>query len=328
MSLPLIIIFERHWDPIPKQVVLDFFKQKSDYDTLCVEAPEDLTSTQIIDRFNHTFELDNNIHDQAIALLRRVNIVKNLSEISFSTLAHLMQLYVSSQKYSEVATKIKSLPASHIYKQILSLPIKIKGVDIGAKKYDKLVNSGLDFISQNGLNTERTNRLFENLVKVQKECGALFLCGALHAEDLIPRFAQRGLSDKVRYFFPHSSKSLEEGIDDIFRNAILANHTYLLTEKEIPSLTGKIFSELPGAIPEGNTISSLLSRTFQVNVRVFIRPDYFADAFIPINPKIDAIHQRLQDLGLQTYLTHHQKGIYLVIPNINTPEVHHCLQRL
>ena len=45
MSLPIVIIFERHWDTIPKTIIKDLLPalNKKGYQTFCFEAPQDLS---------------------------------------------------------------------------------------------------------------------------------------------------------------------------------------------------------------------------------------------------------------------------------------------
>ncbi|NGX58147.1 MAG: hypothetical protein K940chlam3_01052, partial [Chlamydiae bacterium] len=90
MSLPSVIIFERHWDEAPRQLVKHLLPKlgAAGYDTMCLEAPQNLTSSEILSRFEACLEQDSGIHSQAEQLLKRakVEIRGRLSDVSFKEL--------------------------------------------------------------------------------------------------------------------------------------------------------------------------------------------------------------------------------------------------
>lgn len=113
MSLPIVIIFERHWDTVPKSVMQYSLPHlsKRGYETFCFEAPQNLSSAEIVDRHNSWLEFDSDIQQQAEKLLKQVGITSKLSDMSFGSLAELLRLHVSSKRYLGVAEKVKQLPA-------------------------------------------------------------------------------------------------------------------------------------------------------------------------------------------------------------------------
>ena len=147
MSLPIVIIFERHWDTIPKHLTKNCLPDlvKQGYSTLAFEVPENLTSAEIVDRYNSSLEIDSNLNDQAEKLLKQVGITKKLSNMSLGALAQLMRLYVSSKQYMTVAENIKH--ANCILKDTFdiaaSLAVSVKGVDIGNIAWDEIVSSDI-----------------------------------------------------------------------------------------------------------------------------------------------------------------------------------------
>src|SRR5204862_107854 len=70
-----------------------------------------------------------------------------LCDLGFKKLAELMRLYVSSQRYLDVAEKIKELPSSILLKDIFNdakkLYFSIKGVDIDANDFEDIISSDL-----------------------------------------------------------------------------------------------------------------------------------------------------------------------------------------
>src|ERR1700722_17926007 len=124
ISLPIVVIFERHWDEVPKQLVKDLLPQLAEegYDTLCFEAPQNLSEKEILSSHKYGLDLNSKICSQAEECLKRagINDIDKLSTMGFENLAHLMQLFVSSKKYNEVAEKIKHLPATLLLKDIFN----------------------------------------------------------------------------------------------------------------------------------------------------------------------------------------------------------------
>ncbi len=120
MSLPIVIIFERHWDTIPKLILKESLSELSQrgYNTLRLEIPHNLPYAQVKERLKFGLNQDSDLKQTAKALLKQAGITTELSNISFEKLAEMMRLYVSSRRYQEVAEKIKNLPAHYIQQEI------------------------------------------------------------------------------------------------------------------------------------------------------------------------------------------------------------------
>lgn len=341
MSLSTVIIFERHWDTTPKSLIKDMLPDlsKQGYATLCFEAPQNLSSAEIIDRHHAGLECDTDIQQQAKAYLKRVGITQKLSDISFRKLADLLRLYVSSKRYLEVAEKLKQLPASYLLKEVFKkaaeLSIEIKGIDINYKDYDAMTSLDIsERMSSIRFNEDhRITTLFNNLLKLraQQEEGIVFICGALHAKGLIDKFKKHGLQDQVLYYFPHSSSRYEEDIDDINEvamNDTLANNTYLLSEKDISHFKQKIINEVTAKtkytkeIQDYNSHTQFLSDCFKTNFRAFLRPGYHVDALVDADSSnIKNIHHCVTAAGVKTHHISFNDKNYLVIPNVNTRDI-------
>ena len=112
MSLPLILLFERHWDEAPKQLFNDLLPKLAEegYDTFCFEAPQNLSSNEILQRHNDGIEFDSQILSKAHNFLSQRNIKtdQKLSDISFTSLSELMRQCVSSQRYLKLLKKLKT----------------------------------------------------------------------------------------------------------------------------------------------------------------------------------------------------------------------------
>ena len=340
MSLPIVIIFERHWDTIPKLLLQDLLPNmvKQGYDTICLEAPQERFSTEIIQNLHSNIEFDADIQQQAEKCLERVKITSKLCDMSFLKLAELMRQYVSSQKYLEVAEKIKQLPAFRILKEVCDEAVKqhvsVKGIDINAADFRAMVapsllerRAGIDAREE-----ERIQTLFANLLKLraEQEEGVVFVCGAFHAAGLLAKFKQQNMHNEVLYYFPHSSSRYDESIDDIRAemNDTLLGHTHRLAPQEVRPFSEMVLKEIRSKarytkeVPEGNSHSRLLSALFKANFRAFLRPGYYVDALVDADTSgIEAIQKRISGVGIQTHETLLNQKRFLVVPNINVREI-------
>lgn len=348
MSLPITIIFERHWDTIPKSLIKDLLPDlnKRGYGTLCYEAPQNLSSVEIVDRQKAALELDSGINQQAEKLLRQVGITRKLSDISFSSLVDLMRLYVSSQRYVSVAEKVKQLPASQILNEVFGeaalQSMTIKGIDINNEYYDKIISINIlsRFSEIESSEDHRITTMFQNLLKLrsQQEEGVIFVCGALHAKRLIDEFKKHGLQNEVLYYFPHSTSRYEESEDDIqlLMDDTLRDHTYLLAQKDIKPFGERVIRDITERtrykteVVGYNSHSQFLSEFFKVNFKVFFRPGHHVDALVDVaeSAHTENIIQCLSAVGVQTHMTSLDRRTYLVVPNVNTEDIANKIRKI
>jgi len=271
------------------------------YETFCFEAPQNLSSAEIVDRHNSGLELDSDIQQQVEKLLKQVGITSKLSDMSFRRLADLLRLYVSSKRYDDVAVKVKQLPASRMLKEIFSeatkLSMSLKGIDVGSEDFDEMTSADLSR-RMSGIRLREDHRIttmVQNLLKLrtQQEEGIVFACGAIHAKGLIDEFKKLGLQDEVLYYFPHSSSRYDESVDDIEvvmhdTSGILIDHTHLLAQKDIKPFGERVIREITGKtkytreILDYNSHSQFLSDCFKTNFRAFLRPGYHVDALVDV----------------------------------------------
>ncbi|MEX0961354.1 MAG: hypothetical protein WDZ28_00665 [Simkaniaceae bacterium] len=351
MSLPIVIVFERHWDTIPKSVIKDLLPdlKRRGYETFCFEAPQNLSPAEIVDQHNSGLELDSDIQQQAEKLLKQVGITTKLSEMSFRSLAELLRLYASSKRYVEVAEKIKQLPASRMLKEIFGkateLFMSLKGIDIDSEDFNEMISVDLSK-RMSGIRLREDHRIttmVQNLLKLrtQQKEGMIFACGALHAKGLIDEFKKHDLQDEVLYYFPHSSSRYDESIDDI--DAVmtdtlgaLVDHTYLLAQEDIKPFGKKVIREITEKtrytreILGYNSHSQFLSDCFKTNFRAFLRPGYHVDALVDVTEPsdIEEIQQRVSTAGVQTHRISLDGRNYLAIPNVNTRDVAERIRKI
>jgi hypothetical protein len=350
-SMPIVVIFERHWDEAPKQIVKNLIPKLSEegYDTFCLEAPQNLEEREFLSSFQAGLELDIKINSQAQDCLERVGIRNiRLSDIGFEKLADLMRLYVSSQRYLEVAERIKNLPAHLLLKDTFRiakrLSLNIKGIDIDEADFEKIISKDVSkrmkIIKEN--ENYRIATISKNLLQLYKERnGVIFVCGALHAENLINKFKENNLDERILYYFPHSNKKYDDSIDDIkegLSNEKLRNHTFcLIDENNHKLLVEKIIKDIKSKniqykqeIVGGNSHSIFLSNFFQKDFRAFMRPGYYVDALLNIenSDNTEEIITKLKEVNIQIEKTALLGSTYLVIKDINTKEVADNIRQL
>jgi hypothetical protein len=252
-----------------------------------------------------------------------------------------MKLYVSSQRYLEVAEKIKSLPSSILLKDIFNDAKKfyfsIKGIDIDAKDFEDMMSRDLPqrmkVIEEK--ENDRISTIFENLFNLYKKGkNIVFVCGALHAENLINKFKEKNMQDQILYYFPHSNKNYDDSIDDVkefFSNETLKNHIFcLINEQDRKLLKERIVKEIKlnntnykGEIVEGNSHSRYLSNFFNKNFKAYMRPGYYADALLDTCNVDDCknVVKKLQQANIPTHNISLEGRNYLVVRDVNTKEI-------
>lgn len=345
-SMPIVCIFERHWDVSTKQVLKKLISNLSEesYDTLCFESPQDLEEQQCLSLHEMELKEDEDFYKQAKNLIPSIIQVDDLSTLKVKELMGLVRLFVSDQDYRFVTEKIKNLPASRLMKEIFSETLKrswtIKGVDINANEFAAILSADLingDRLKEIEKKEERRIKtITDNLVKLsQEKKGIIFSCGSLHAKKLLKSLEEKGLKDRVLYYFPHSNEMYNSKGNDIEKliaiNDVLKDHRYcLLTEKDQQALVEKIVREVKSKntqykkeIVGGNFQSAFLSEFFQVDFKAFMRPGYYVDILLEINEtnKIQAVSEAMRQANIPTQTLSFLEKKYLVIANVNTKEI-------
>lgn len=340
MVSPILIIFEQHWDEKTKILEKKLIQRlaKEDYDTFCVEAPQSCTSEEIRSRHDSSLALDSEIYKQAKQCLKDAGIKteNKLSDISFKKLEMLMKRCVSSEQYTIVAEKIKNLPASKIYGDILKeahrLSVSVMGIDID--NFDQIPSTKFNERMKkiNEFEDERIKTMYKNLTKLWKtKSGVIFTCGVMHAPNLVSKFKENGINDSVVYYFPYSEKLLLDesfkGIMVMASNRTLQGHSYCLSnDKDINLLANKIVEEIKSKkakVLDKNSHSAFLSRFFGVNFQAFCRPGYYVDALLKIDEITKALTTaiKLHQSNIKVHCTLLQHQWYLVVPEVNTKKV-------
>ena len=188
----------------------------------------------------------------------------------------------------------------------------------------------------------RISTIFKNLLNLQKSGrGVVFVCGALHAENLISKFKQKGMQDQVLYYFPHSKKSYYDNFDDVkelLSNDTLANRTFCLsTEQERTLFEKTVVKEIKlnnvnykREIIAGNSHTKFLSRFFNKDFKAYLRPGYHVDALLDVSNKYgcEGIIKKLADANVSTNIILLEGKKHLVIRDVNKKKNADNIRRL
>lgn len=216
--------------------------------------------------------------------------------------------------------------------------MSIKGMDINVHDYAAIETSPDASTKMKHIIANEEYRMATisgNLIKLQNEGkGVIFLCGALHAENLINKLKEQNIDDdRVVYYFLHSGKNYVDGIDDVkeyLSNDTLKNHTFrLINDNDRKSLKNRIVREIKSKntmykkeIIGGTANSRFLTDFFKHDFKAFVRPGYYVDALLDMTTEgVNEIANKLQEANIQTRVTSVLGNTYLVVQEINTPEI-------
>jgi hypothetical protein len=286
-SLPLIIIFERHWDVVPRSCIKKLVPHlaKCGYDTLCYEFPQDETAQEIRRHINSQIQRTTQINDEVEELCG----VKNLNQQDTDSITnHLSRSNLSRERCQQIARLIKNLPAFKIQQETIEMAVSqlkfsVKGIDLDAAESRALATAS----SQEHLNLalidvekKRIGVMSNNLVKLaQKAKGVVLGCGIVHAAELLAELDRSGINTPVLYYFIHSQHPYKKGVDDVrtfinkndaIQKDVLKDHTFCLLENQIDDFVERITAQVQEKISAHKELKSNSSRL--ENSSLVLRP--------------------------------------------------------
>jgi len=297
MPLPIIIVFQRNFDPAPQSVIKNLLKPLSaqGYDTLCLERPQNMAANDMEGELQKSLAFVEKLNKDAVALLKQRDIAVNveLSSVNYSKLAELMMYFVSSKRYNEVAYNIKHLPAMRVQKEMLRTAkqqgMLVQGVNSGNSSFDLLYENGLSAVVNDiDKNMHENNNIkATNLARLCKQRkGLIMFSGCANAPDLIAALDKCGLRENVLYYFLHSNVRLDSAVDDLAetsKNVVFTNHLFSVNDaNEIAAFTMKLNEDIAAKSPqfvpvEAQQETSQFGRFFQ-NIRNYVAPAVEQDA--------------------------------------------------
>lgn len=347
MSLPIICIFENHWDVIPKHVCQELIRELSaeGYDTFGFEAPQEMTPAAIMDECRKGLELMTENYNAAVVYLRNVKITDNLFDMDVKKLTEILRLYVSSQRYCEVAEQIKNLPAARvlqsIFREIQQRSFLLQGMDVSAKDFRKILKT--DFLQRTkALDAQEELRegiMLANITRIRSEReGSIFLCGAKHAPQLIAKFKEKGMADDILCYWPHNTHQTYDifqfYVEQLRKDEHSKDRVFPLSEKDVKPFCKRVVEDVVARTKyqeevHGNSHAEFLSKLFKVHFRAFVRPGHYVDALVDVKtPEIESIRKRIHEVRVQMRDTSIDGHRYLVVRAVNTRPVAESIRTL
>lgn len=349
-SLPTLVVFERHWDAVPKHLLSNLLPKLADigYNTLCYEAPENFSEKENMANMQTHLECSEDLYKQSTRLLKERGFEADLNSIGYAKLLDLIQLFVSSKRYFEVTERLKYLPGQRALKnfqqEASKLSFTMKGIDIDSKLYAQIFENEdpsnrvakLDMLEDLRINTH-----FNHLQALQKKQeGTIFLCGVAHAENLMKKFKASNLAERIIYLFPHSNQAYDQDIEQelqVIMNDTLRGHVFCLKSyAEIAQMASTIIEQIKAQnvhyktkIDEEVSHITCLREAFGLPFEGYLRPGYALDALVPLDLVEDSAVPSL--LNAQQ-IAHSQILLdgraYLAVHNINTQEIGRKIRQL
>jgi hypothetical protein len=354
MTLPIIIMPERHWDADAKlalEKTLPSLKPKG-YKVVCFESPSDETLEELVAGVKSTIEFTEEQYAQAQTLLKRRNIQRNLSDMNYSELKALLLQFVSSRYSNEMALWFKELPGHKQKLQLInaaiSLDMAVCGIDLiksemePLRSMDALLNLNKKLSAVDSLDKKRIESFKTHLLDLQKTgAGVIFVVGKFHYDTLVQAFsADNSLADVI-FIHPHSSKCLDSPIDD--RPLAIIDNKEQLTlidheiensddvEKFAPLLNEAVQFKVNGYQSiEPTVVSKMLSEKTGLSFDLCMRPSMHVDAYHIVGDaeKMKAIDEVLTKRGISGSFTFFKEAEAYCIPCINSTEISDAITRL
>lgn len=349
-SLPLVIVFERHWDCKPREILAQLLTKLSreGYNTFCYEAPHNVSEQDLIQSQNLACRIYQEEYDAAVGWLNFYGVdSKGLPDIGFIKLRELMKQCVTTTCFNEAAERIKLLPATLLLTKVIRNVRQehsyfIKGIDLDEDEFVQITHQEIPSRMKAFRKNEkkRINNFVQNLLKLRNsQSTPVFLCGVLHADNLIKKLKETIPSDDFVYYFIHSNKQFDDNLDDIkssFTNETTINHTFCVrNEQEQSALLSRIVSDIKSKNTkyirhlEINSHSEFLSQFFHTTFVAFERPGHYVDALLDISTDLAVgISEKLDQAGIKTTTRTFADKTYLVVPDVNERAVAESIRRL
>lgn len=229
-SLPILFIPERHWDCVPKNVLMGSLARlyEMGYRALCFEAPYNESAETIVSGVKSTIQFIESQFQAASPYLLNVGISPDsIFAMSYSKLESILKNYVSSKHSAAMALWFKELPGHRLklalMQQALEIGFSIQGVDLCAKDLEPIrehgsqVNLGQKNRAITVLNAKRDKNFVAELHQNQQNgLSSIFLVGQLHFPGIKDNLEEQSLIAESIFFHPHSCESLDSDISDKF----------------------------------------------------------------------------------------------------------------
>ena len=240
-SLPNLIIFEGHTDPIAKRALIKLFKPLAEmgYGSFCLETPSDLSLEQCLEYKNEVCKTVVDFLEQAKPLLLEPSVkqdatergipyhdsvfenisIESLSEkYSYIELTTLLNQYVTTKYYEKFARLIKGYKADLCFIDMMKMidpRMSVDFIDLPMNKYNQFAGrAALHLEDQDQRifeSIEARDQLFFDAISRINQQGkpVVFLCGTAHAKGLLQHIRAAGnAASPVVFKFLHSHENI------------------------------------------------------------------------------------------------------------------------
>lgn len=354
MPLPIIILVERHWDKAPKKALMNAlpFLTTSGYDTLCFESPYEKNEQETIDAVESTIEFIETRLAEANQCLAQRGMLYNLPEMDYIDLQRLLQNYVSSKYYKEMALWFKELPGHKekllMVRKAVESSMKICGIDLASEQLESIngLEAQTNLMSRVSgiceLDKIRAMAFKRNMLELQQQGkGVVFVVGQSHYMDLIEEFSKEYPLSEIIFLHPYSSKCLDKSYVDYNLPSSTSIEDLILIEKTIYDdqdieifltyLRNTVQPRLDNYVSiEPTSTCQLLSDKTGLNFEAYVRPGYLVDChhFFSDKERMGDTVAKLNDKGVRGFFSFFKGKPSYCVPNINIKEVASQIQKM
>lgn len=338
MHPPILVIFERHWNKIPKEILIkNLLKLKElGYSTFCYEASNgDGEQKTILEQIKSNVETYSMYEKTAIAILRMNNIdISDFSTVPYEQLCHDLHLYVSPKDYDKLAVILKGLSGIRkeyeLHLSAIEAGFKIIGIDI--PELPTIEYFSAETISPD-LMKKRDHHFAGNLKQLYEERkGVVFLCGASHANGLLKELTRLGLIYQTLCYTVSSSVrySYELSVRDEFNLIGISDENnelvYIDTEEEANQFSQKLINEIENnnkyiQALDHHQNTSLINNKTGLAFTAYLRTNHYVDAILDLS-NTNCNDEKAICNKLNGYKIKHTFGFFhdkkhLIIPRVN-----------
>ena len=353
MSLPIIILVERHWDVAPKQALMNAlpFLNTLGYHTLCFESPHELNEQETIARVESTIQFIEKRLTETNKYLTTQGKCVDFDAMDFSRLQHFLLNFVTTRYSNEMALWFKELPGHkeklNLIRTAIRNNMRICGVDLTSEQLQPIDS----FEAQNNLHSRvsgikqldkaRVSTFKNHLLELQQlENGIIFSVGQSHYSSLIEEFSREYYLGEVVFLHPYSLQCLTESHIDYYL-PLFDDPNLTLIEMAIncnqdmemfaATLKRKIQTKLNTHTPIEQTYSChMLSDKTGLDFAPYVRPSFLVDChhFFHSREEITATHNKLKRSGISGFFTFFRDKESYCIPCVNTQEMQSKIKAL
>ena len=358
MPLPVILIFERHQDPAPKQALIDSLAilREKGYTKIAVEVdPARANYTDMLEGVQSQLKTTRQLLDQSLQVLS--NLPRNtklaissrwgiefpiteesLKTMDYGFLHDLLLNFVSSSRYDVLTRMFKNYDGLLKTKELL-LQARAKGfqiVGIDSKVCDLKIHGDLERSKESlaeidDVNNARDLEMSARLVLASQETGVIGLIGAMHYEGI--KFYGDKLNLDAFYLSVYSQRNFvtPDTMDEV--NITLGHiTTNLLYNQLFPLFISKLitfkiehkFSDEKVDCTAVRFLQSLTKSPSQVSAKV--DPEHYLDVKVE-SDDVNLITS-LKRSGIYFYQSLQRGQPTIYIPAVNDAPQLRCIQRL